>query len=166
MWGQFVEASVLTGRTLPSVPTPPCPCRLDSGRQARRQSQALPPSQGASGRLGAPSSSRQPPCSDSRGPLWPRHCGRKGWTGGVGPDRDNLGSTQREQSRCLGSPQSGEQLQGLSGAPPPHLQRRPRESRIIGFDLCPESSVGRDRGSCSPDGGGMCHSGREQRAER
>lgn len=52
---------MLTGRTLPSVPPPqhpPSPCRLGSGSQAKRQSQALPPSQGASGRLGAPSSSR------------------------------------------------------------------------------------------------------------
>lgn len=69
----------------------------------------------------------------------------------MGPDCDNLGSAQREQSRCLGSPQSGEQLQGLSGVPPLHLRPSPGESRIIGFDLCPERSLGRDSGL--PPGG-------------
>lgn len=79
----------------------------------------------------------------------------------MGPDCDNLGSAQREQSRCLGSPQSGEQLQGLSGVPPLHLRPSPGESRIIGFDLCPERSLGRDSGSCRPEGRGTCHSDRE-----
>lgn len=51
-------------------------------------------------------------------------------------------------------------------APPPSATKRPRERWIIGFDLCPESSPGRDSSSGSPDGRGVCHSGRDQQGER
>lgn len=52
-------------------------------------------------------------------------------------------------------------------APPsPSATKRPRESWIIGFDLYPESSPGRDSSSGSPDGRGVCHSGRDQQGER
>lgn len=155
---------MLTGRTLPSDPTrhPHVPW-IQAARPGGRVKPSLPlgePLEG-SGRLGAPSSSR------GLSALTPvvlyglvtGHCGRQGWTGGVEPDCDNPGSAQREQSRCLGSRQSREQ-------PPPSATKRPRERWIIGFDLRPESSPGRDSSSGSPDGRGVCHSGRDQQGER